>query len=381
MHHTTAPNHPESRRLSSRVEDGFHLVSLPANGGEEVFLSLPARRGEAAADLFQRLYRFAEDHPQYRFVRQDVFGVVCDPATPHSRAYRLNGEEWPVTWVHQGNGSGSPVAGIQVHALAGREVQRLRWQDRVVGVAYEDEWARYCVLTGLRPENPRHTRRRQARTLFDLMERTLALAGMSFTDVFRTWFYLDDILGWYEEFNAARNEFFRRRGVFDRLVPASTGVGGSNGAGTAVMADLLALQPKCAEARCFAVPSPLQCPALDYGSSFSRAVEFCLPGQRRLHVSGTASIRPDGHTAHPGNAAAQVALTMEVVAAILRSRGMSWADTVRGLAYFKHMEDAVELRRWCAAHGLAGWPVIVAKADICRDDLLFELELDAVQLG
>lgn len=72
---------------------------------------------------------------------------------------------------------------------------------------------------------------------------------------------------------------------------------------------------------------------------------------------------------------------MEVVAAILRSRGMSWADTVRGLAYFKHMENAVELRRWCAAHRLAGWPVIVAKADICRDDLLFELELDAVRLG
>jgi len=376
-----APNNPEPRRLPRRVADGFHLVSLPAHGGEEVFLSLPARRGEAAVDLFQRLYRFVEEHPQYQIVRQDVFGVVYDPAAPHSRAYRLNGEDWPVTWVHQGNGNGSPVAGIQVQALAGCEVRRLRWQDRVVGVAFEDEWARYCVLTGLRPENPRLSRRRQARAVFDLMERVLALAGMSFTDIYRTWFYLDDILSWYEEFNAVRNEFFRRCGVFERLVPASTGVGGRNGVGTALMANLLALRPKCAEARCFAVPSPLQCPALDYGSAFSRAVEFCLPGQRRLYVSGTASIQPDGRTAHPGNVRAQVALTMEVVGAVLRSRRMNWADTVRGLAYFRHREDMAELHRWCADQRLPAWPVIAAKADICRDDLLFELELDAVQLG
>jgi enamine deaminase RidA (YjgF/YER057c/UK114 family) len=148
-----------------------------------------------------------------------------------------------------------------------------------------------------------------------------------------------------------------------------------------VVADLLAMQPKRPEVRCFAVPSPLQCPALEYGSSFSRAVEVAIPGQRRLYISGTASIHPDGRTAHVGDAEAQVALTMEVVAAILQSRGMDWTDTVRGIGYFKHMADAPLLDAWCAVRGLAGWPVIAAKNDICRDDLLFELELDAIRLA
>ena len=66
-----------------------------------------------------------------------------------------------------------------------------------------------------------------------------------------------------------------------------------------------------------AVPSPLQCPALDYGSSFSRAVELVAGDHRRLFVSGTASISPEGHTLHVGDVDAQVARTMEVVEAML----------------------------------------------------------------
>ena len=33
-----------------------------------------------------------------------------------------------------------------------------------------------------------------------------------------------------------------------------------------------------------AVPSPLQCPAPDYHSSFSRAVEIRYPGRRHLNL-------------------------------------------------------------------------------------------------
>lgn len=272
------------------------------------------------------------------------------------------------------------MAGIQLHAVGGRPVRPVRLGGQTVGMVFEDEWARYCVLAGLRPADASVSRERQTTAALEVMEAALAGAGMTFANVIRTWFYLDDILDWYGEFNQVRNDFFRRRGVFAGLVPASTGVGGSNAAGTAVVADLVAVEPKHPGVQCFAVPSPLQCPALEYGSSFSRAVEVVTPGQRRLYISGTASIHPDGRTAHVGDAEAQVALTMDVVEAILRSRGMEWADTVRGIGYFKHMADAPLIDAWCAARGLTGWPVIAAKNDICRDDLLFELELDAIRL-
>jgi enamine deaminase RidA (YjgF/YER057c/UK114 family) len=212
------------------------------------------------------------------------------------------------------------------------------------------------------------------------MESALGLVGMDFSNVFRTWFYLDDILEWYDQFNAVRNQFFKEHSVYDGLVPASTGVGGSNSSGTAVVADLLAIQPKLPTVRLQAVPSPLQCPALQYGSSFSRAVQLELPKQRRLYVSGTASIAPDGQTCHVGDVRRQVGLTMDVVAAILNSRQLGWEDVTRVIGYFKHTEDAPEFNRYCRERRLPEMPVIIAKNDICRDDLLFEIEADAVRL-
>jgi enamine deaminase RidA (YjgF/YER057c/UK114 family) len=123
----------------------------------------------------------------------------------------------------------------------------------------------------------------------------------------------------------------------------------------------------------------LQSSARDYGSSFSRAVEVAMPDHRRLYVSGTASIDKEGRTVFLDDTRAQVRLTMEVVQAILQSRGMDWADVTRSLAYFKRAEDAPLLGTYCRDNTLAPFPVIVAENDVCRDDLLFEIEVDAVQ--
>ena len=138
-----------------------------------------------------------------------------------------------------------------------------------------------------------------------MMEAALRLAGMDFSHVVRTWLFLDEILAWYRELNQARDAFFTSRGVYDGLVPASTGIGARNPAGTAVVAELLAVQPKSSRVRIRSVPSPLQCPALQYHSSFSRAVEVAQPDHRRLFISGTASIGPDGRSAHAGGRGAR----------------------------------------------------------------------------
>lgn len=69
---------------------------------------------------------------------------------------------------------------------------------------------------------------------------------------------------------------------------------------------------------------------------------------------------------------------MEVVQAILESRGMGWADTSRAIAYFRNIEDAPLLDKYCKENRLPRMPIAVAHGDICRDDLLFEIEVDAV---
>jgi enamine deaminase RidA (YjgF/YER057c/UK114 family) len=106
-------------------------------------------------------------------------------------------------------------------------------------------------------------------------------------------------------------------------------------------------------------------------------MEISSSSGRRLFISGTASIAPEGQTLWPENAAKQVDLSMQVVDGILRSRGFKFADLTRATAYFKNASDVPAFAAWCSANRLPQSIVVPALCDICRDDLLFELEAEA----
>jgi len=221
----------------------------------------------------------------------------------------------------------------------------------------------------------------QAREVFEKLQSGLVSAGMTMKDIVRTWFYLDDLLSWYGEFNRVRNDVFARNELQPLNLPASTGVGGRNPMGAALAAAAWAVRPHyTASIVTHFPPSPEQCPASAYGSAFSRAVEIGCVGFRRLLVSGTASIARDGKTEHIGDTRAQIERSMQVVAAILESRRMTFADTVFTTVFFKHPADAPLFGDWLAQHGLQSMPVVSTRCDICRDNLLFEIELEAVQV-
>ena len=259
--------------------------------------------------------------------------------------------------------------------MEGAPVKRLYHGDVAVGSVFEDGHARYVRLAGLLPQSSAAPET-QTREILDTMLALLGEAKLDFSHVVRTWFYCDDILAWYGQFNAARDAFFREHGVFDGLVPASTGMGGGNIAGRALLAGLLAVQPKTAGAEAIRVDSPLQCPAWDYGSSFSRAVEIATPASRRLMVSGTASIAQEGHTLHLGDLESQIRETFTVVEAILESRGMQWSQVTRALGYFKPGQNADRMQ---LLQDLAPpIPIVPVTNHVCRDDLLFETELEAL---
>ena len=368
--------------LHRDIRPGLHVVRFPRNGVEELFVTATPPNGEEdLGPMFDRSISAARS-ADAAVLGQDVFGIPAERRAGHEALSRICDEpSWPVTWLEEGASQGERLTGTHLQAISGVEIAPIRLDGRTVGTVFEDGQARWCRLGDLRTVDTALSRERQARQVFDQMERALAVAGMAFDDIARTWLYIDDILSWYDEFNAVRNAFFRERRVFDGLVPASTGIGGSNAGRAAVIADALAVRPLSGAVKTFAVPSPLQCPALSYGSSFSRAVEIDGPGWRRLLVSGTASIEPGGKTAHVGDVNGQVALTMEVVKAILDAQKMGWGDVTRAIAYVRNGADAPAFTRFCAAKGPPPMPVVIAENYICRDDLLFEIELDAVVNG
>jgi len=250
------------------------------------------------------------------------------------------------------------------------------------GVVTEDTWGRYALVTGVGPSDVSAPAGDQAFSAFEGVEQELASIGMDFSHVVRTWLYADRILEWYGDLNKARDRFFRSRGVYERYVPASTGIGWSGGSPARIVLGAFAAQAKePGGVEVEALPSPLQCPALEYGSSFSRAAEVRTPGWRRVIVSGTASIEPGSHeVAHIGDTARQIDCAMNAVAAIYASRGMSFGDVTGALVYLKDESCRACWERWLAAH--PEYPAAHARAivaDVCRPDWLFEIESDATQ--
>ncbi|MEI7901309.1 MAG: hypothetical protein WCK89_13745 [bacterium] len=293
-------------------------------------------------------------------------------------AVGAKGSDVPQLWLCGGTGALPPV--YQRLVIEGAEPELIRRHGCTAGVRYEDAHAHYCLLTGVLPPDLSVSREAQTTAVFEGIEEALTDAGMTFSNVARTWLFMDKILEWYEPFNRARDAFFRSRKVYDGLVPASTGIGSANLCGAAITACAIAIQPKQRGAVTVqAVPSPLQCAALQYGSSFSRAVEIGTPECRTLMVSGTASIEPSGATAFADDVKKQIELTMDVVEAILVSRDMGWKDTTRAVMYLKKASYMEEWQAWLRAHALETMPLLTIEADICRDDLLVELEIDTVK--
>ena len=365
--------------INKEVSPGSQVTTVSRPGVDEFFMTITTQPGQAGLGGMFAEAREAVEARGATIVAQDVFAPMgSDHESQRALSDAYGEPDWPVTWVDSGHRRGSQLAGTLVHAVAGASVERIRRDGRVVGSVYEDEDARYCRLGDMRPAQATGERTDQARRTFEMIESVLADAGMDFSNVVRTWIYLDDLLDWYGPFNGVRTGFFTERGVFDRLVPASTGISGANPSGTAMIASALAVAGKSGEFMMTAVASPLQCPALKYGSSFSRAVELGTPGFRRMSVSGTASIEPGGQTAYLDDIDGQIKLTADVVEAILESRQMNWSNVVKAIAYVKEAKYTPAVGKYCSDRGLTDLPMVITENHVCRHDLLFEMELDAV---
>jgi enamine deaminase RidA (YjgF/YER057c/UK114 family) len=362
-------------RVDPSGEPGLRVVSVLRQRCEEHFITSAACAGEAAETVVERAVR-AVDRVRGRIGSIEVVGL---DTAPDAVRQVLDTTDVAVTVLKSETGA-TGGGGVQVWAVTGPQVAPVALDGDVVGAVFEDAHARYCRLGGVAPANVAAPRAQQAQAALARMDAALAAAGMTFDHTVRTWFYNRDILTWYNAFNSVRDEFFKEKELFDRRIPASTGTGGANPQGAALAAGLLAIAPHDPRVTIRPVPSPLQCAALDYGSSFSRAIEAAFPDHTRLYVSGTASIDQNGDTAFRNDFDAQVHLTFEVVRAILVSRGMDWAHVSRAIASVKHASDVPAFQAYCACAGL-DLPLVTVNVDICRDDLLFELELDAVTAG
>ena len=301
-------------------------------------------------------------------------------------------ESPPPTFVEGRSCDGVPLAGI--HAISARPVSPGRteviWRDeKVAGIEVEGRDAHYLYLSDLArfvPGAGRRSAGEETGATFDIARHILEGRGWEFGDVCRTWFYLRDILDWYDEFNDVRNERFKGYGLLNagggEMIPASTGILGSNTRGSWCVLDLLAVREASAgPIGITRLVNPFQNEAPEYGSAFSRGLALSMGSSRYVLVSGTASIDDAGASIHLGDFKRQTHQTLDTIEALLDQGGAKWNDVCQATAFIKRPEDVPVFRQLMGDRGLQDLPVICTIADVCREELLFELDATAIPAG
>lgn len=218
----------------------------------------------------------------------------------------------------------------------------------------------------------------QADQMFTNAELGLKAHGLEYRQVVRTWIYLARLLEWYGDFNRVRTAHYRPAGLGVEggpAFPASTGIQGHS-ADEECMMDVLALESdKLGNATAIPVIySPRQDQSFNYGSAFSRGMALEIEGRRTVHVSGTSSINPAGASAHVGDAEMQSLETLMCIAAIIEEQGGS-LDNITSATLFCKNRSAWEA--WMRVNRLLrvpAFPKVCVLANVCRDDLLVEME-------
>ncbi len=376
----------DTRSVESASATEIYISAVPAesasaqNQAEEIFSGISDILRSKKAHIFQERI----------FATQSAMEIL---SRARSQAYADLDDGVAPSFLVAKEGLLGPVAGVQVHAISSDSRPEVISLDqtgcgRILRVPDRDPALResraYLTLSNISAHQSPQDKftpakaGEQAQAMMEKAESALKQFGADFLSVPRTWMWLKDILSWYDEFNHVRTNFFTERRLIGagtrQSMPASTGIGLGPADGNHCAMDLTAvLEPKNSIQFLQAVGKQ-QC-ALDYGSAFSRASRAITPAGETVFVSGTASIDADGATTHIGDASGQIATTIENVRAVLADMNCKDEDVVQMVAYCKTTE--VE-KTFNASRGALDWPWLTAICDICRPDLLFEIEATAM---
>jgi enamine deaminase RidA (YjgF/YER057c/UK114 family) len=313
----------------------------------------------------------------YRDARDGILGLVTE---------RLADSVPPVSVVAQAP-EDARVA-LEAAVLSGCSVGEVR--------RGECEGGRYTVVTGggilqvhgagLASGDDETDPTVRSRTAFAKMEAVLAAEGLGFGHVVRQWGYLEGMLDigpeelqGYQAFNDVRTVVYARS-TWPTGYPSATGIGQDAGG---IALEFLALEvPDGIVVE--AVSNPRQIDAHRYSEGvlvgapideledasapkFERAKRVRVGQDEVVFVSGTASILGEESVAL-GDVAAQTITTLDNMAALVDGRPLT-----RLRAYVKRAADIPTVREVCEAR-LGPVPALYVKADVCRDELLVELE-------
>ncbi len=393
--------------IRKESSDGIGYSVVELSDVRHIFASAVPRQGETlhdqARDALQTIEAVIQEEGTLgSIVEQAVFLKDIDQLqTCRQIIKEFYGDELPATtYIPQ-----PPCDGklLEIEALGvGRglgEVEIERHSERMVVTRHDGvDWVH---LAHIYPETTAADVYRRSYNIFELTDKGLGARRFRYDQVVRTWLYLGDIVGpegetqRYKELNRARTDFYRDLvfaahrtppGFNRRVFPASTGIGTE---GNDVIMSSMAMVTDRDDVWIVPLENPRQTSAFDYGSEygpkspkFARAMAIATADSATILISGTASIT-DAETRFVGDVEGQTRQTLDNIADLiggenLRQHGLSGLGaTLNDLAlvrvYIKRQEDYAKTKAVCEEL-LGELPAIYAVADVCRPELLVEIE-------
>jgi enamine deaminase RidA (YjgF/YER057c/UK114 family) len=364
-----------------------------AAGEGHAFIVASVLRDEDAAPAAREVYsRIAEalSDGRWAIVHERIFGSLGSEAVVlRERQAALSERQvpagGPVTYISGDPPWGEGLSGVIIHAVSLDNVDDV-WTIMDGNVPCGRGWRRssatYLQLQNIQGQIG--TRHDQVRRMFDRAERILRQNGASYKDVARTWLYLSEILDWYPDFNKARSEKYGEFGIMPGpgdsrlLLPASTGIGADTPSGAAASMDLLAvIENGGMPSRVRKLTNRKQLDAFRYGAAFSRGAVIQEDDVKIIQVSGTAAIDEHGVSLYPGDIRSQIICTFDKVQVLLDQEGAGLGDICAATVFVKRPEYVEVFREVAADRGLAEVPAVCVVADVCREELLFEIDAEA----
>jgi enamine deaminase RidA (YjgF/YER057c/UK114 family) len=229
--------------------------------------------------------------------------------------------------------------------------------------------------------------------VFLQLTQLLNTVGLPMNSIVRQWNYIGDILGFdgreqrYQAFNDVRSSFYGESFAATGF-PAATGIGMNEGG---VIIEFIAIQSN--DLINSPIDNPEQIAAHEYSEKvlvgeqctlkttpkFERARYLELYGKKVIFISGTASILGE-HTVGIGNPAEQTEITISNIRHLFSEQVLSKITSGKltpkyghARVYIKNRKDYSAIRKTFKTH-FGNLPVVYIIADICRPELLVEIE-------
>jgi enamine deaminase RidA (YjgF/YER057c/UK114 family) len=379
---------------TSRIS--FHVREA---GERQVFLVAfprsPAEGSEAVCEAYACVAQVLRER-KLQIVHERIFGSLS--AEPFVMAVRQHALRScgihltnPVSYIQGNPLRGEGFAGTIIHAVSAGgpdDVWTIMDGEHPCGRGWRRNGSTYFVLQNINGKhgsaNGNGNRPLQVRHMLDRADRILRENGASYRNVVRTWFYLSHILDWYAAFNKVRNEKYGEFGIMpgpgdkDLLLPASTGIRGDTPSGAAATMDLFAIVGEAGSRPAVEqLTNSSQLDAFRYGSAFSRGALIQESDVSLIEVSGTAAIDQQGRSLYPGDIRSQINCTFDRIETLLGKEGAGLKDIAAATVFIKSPEYAWVFWEMAKDRGLEELPAVCVVADVCREELLFEIDAEA----